>query len=248
MKRLIRKGSTDVTLDVWIQDSSSTTGAGLTGLAFNTASLVCYYRRGPTGAATALTLATQTVGGAHSDGGFVEISSANMPGLYRLDLSDAIIATGVPYVILILKGATNMAPVVIELQLVDFDPEDAADLGLTNLDATISSRFAAASAPANFSSMSITAGGLVDITQAAADKVWATVARALTDKAGFSLSAAGVQAVWDALTANLTTVGSIGRLLVRLTFNGVDRLEVDVKEINDVTVIGAGVSGNLWRA
>lgn len=44
--------------------------------------------------------------------------------------------------------------------------------------------------------------------------VWATATRALTDKAGFSLSAAGIQAIWDALTAALTTASSIGKLLV----------------------------------
>jgi hypothetical protein len=53
--------------------------------------------------------------------------------------------------------------------------------------------------------------GAVDILQSAADKVWSTTARALTDKAGFSLSAAGVQAVWDALTSALTTAGSVGK-------------------------------------
>ena len=50
--------------------------------------------------------------------------------------------------------------------------------------------------------------------QAAADKVWSTAARALTDKTGFSLSAAGIQAIWDKATSALTTVGSIGKLLV----------------------------------
>jgi hypothetical protein len=34
------------------------------------------------------------------------------------------------------------------------------------------------------------------------------------DKAGYALSAAGVQALWDALTSALTTAGSIGKLLV----------------------------------
>jgi hypothetical protein len=33
-------------------------------------------------------------------------------------------------------------------------------------------------------------------------------------KTGYALSAAGVQAIWDALTSALTTVGSIGKLLV----------------------------------
>jgi hypothetical protein len=56
--------------------------------------------------------------------------------------------------------------------------------------------------------------GAAEFSQAAADKVWATAARALTDKAGFALSAAGIQAIWDALTAVLTTAGSIGKVLV----------------------------------
>lgn len=34
------------------------------------------------------------------------------------------------------------------------------------------------------------------------------------DKSGYSLSAAGVQAIWDALTSALTTAGSIGKFLV----------------------------------
>lgn len=34
------------------------------------------------------------------------------------------------------------------------------------------------------------------------------------DKTGYALSAAGVQAIWDALTSALTTAGSIGKLLV----------------------------------
>ena len=119
MKIQIKKAATNETIDIFIGDSSSTTGAGLTGLVFNSAGLTCYYRRGATGTATALTLATQTVGGAHSDGGFVEIDSTNMPGMYRLDLSDAIVATGERKVTMYLHGATNMAPITIEIELVD---------------------------------------------------------------------------------------------------------------------------------
>lgn len=51
------------------------------------------------------------------------------------------------------------------------------------------------------------------------DAVWTVTTRELTAfsssfKTGYSLSSAGVQAVWDALTSALTTVGSIGKLLV----------------------------------
>jgi hypothetical protein len=42
-----------------------------------------------------------------------------------------------------------------------------------------------------------------------ADSVWAVATRSLTDKAGFSLSAAGVQAVWEYATRTLTTFGSL---------------------------------------
>jgi hypothetical protein len=53
----------------------------------------------------------------------------------------------------------------------------------------------------------------VGITQIGADKVWGTTARALTDKTGFSLSTAGIKAIWDQLTSALTVVGSIGNKL-----------------------------------
>lgn len=133
-KLAIKKASTDVTVYVFIQDSSVTTGAGLTGLAYDTANLICYYVR-PLGSATQLTLATQTVTGAHSDGGFKEIDSTNMPGVYRLDLSDAICATGVNSVVVMLSGAANMSPCIIELQLTDFDLNSSSNtVGAVTLD------------------------------------------------------------------------------------------------------------------
>jgi hypothetical protein len=115
-KLAIKAGSTSVKLYLFIQDSSVTTGAGLTGLAFNTASLVASYVR-PVGSRVAITLATQTVTGGYSSGGFVEVDATNMPGLYRFDVPDAAIAIGVRSVVVMLKGATNMAPVVLEIDL-----------------------------------------------------------------------------------------------------------------------------------
>lgn len=120
-KHLALKDATSRSEYIFIQDSSLTTGAGKTGLVFNTASLVAYYVR-PLGSATAITLATQTVTGAFSSGGFVEVDSTNMPGVYRLDVPNAAFATGVDKVVVMLKGAANMAPVLLEYQLVGFDP------------------------------------------------------------------------------------------------------------------------------
>lgn len=131
-KRWIKAGLTDQTIDIFVLDSSSTTGAGLTGLTHSTSGLTCYYRKGATGTSTQLTLATQTVGGAHSDGGFVAIDGTNMPGLYRLDLSDTMVAAE-GMLTIYLRGATNMAPVVAELEIVDVDIYDSVRLGLTAL-------------------------------------------------------------------------------------------------------------------
>jgi len=115
-KLSIKAGTTDVTLQVFVPDSASTTGGGKTGIAYDAASFTCYYAREKT-AAAAITLATQTVTGAHSDGGWVEIDATNLPGLYRLDLPDAVLATGVRFADVMLKGAAGMAPVTLEIDL-----------------------------------------------------------------------------------------------------------------------------------
>jgi len=100
----------------------------------------------------------------------------------------------------------------VDISKVAGTAQTARDLG-ANLDTTVSSRVATSALPANFSALSISAAGLVDILQTAADKVWSSTTRSLTDKAGFALSAAGVQSIWDALTSALTTAGSIGKRL-----------------------------------
>jgi len=102
------------TIDFFIADSSSTTGGGRSGLLWNTASITAYYRKGPTGASTPITLATQTVGGAWTSGGFVEIDATNMTGDYRFDPPNAMVDTEV-MVTLHLQGAANMAPMIIRI-------------------------------------------------------------------------------------------------------------------------------------
>lgn len=85
----------------------ASTGLPKTGLVYNSAGLVCYYTRD--GAAPVqVTLATQTINGAHSDGGFVLASDANDPGNYRLDLPDAVVAAGVKHVRVQLSGVSDV--------------------------------------------------------------------------------------------------------------------------------------------
>lgn len=133
MKLNIQAGATSVTLEVFIQDSSSSTGAGLTGLAFNTASLVCYYHTLLASAATSVTLVTLAANNtAWTSGGFREIDATNMPGWYRLDIPNAAVAAG-RSVSIHMKGAANMAPLPIELGLTAWNNQDAVRGGMTAL-------------------------------------------------------------------------------------------------------------------
>lgn len=184
-----KKGATSQTVYIHVYDSSSTVGAGLTGLAFNTSNLVCYYTR-VLGNATQITLATQTVTGAYSSGGFVEVSATNSPGDYRLDLPDAVLASGVDRAKIQCKGATNMVPAIVDVELVAYDPQDAAGLGLSRVDAAVTSRLAPT-----------TAGRTLDVTangEAGID----------LDNAAGTLDAAEIGA--DAITAAKIAPDAIG--------------------------------------
>ncbi len=126
MKLNIKKGTTSKLIEVFISDSSSTTGAGLTGILFNSAGLTAYYFRNGVASSTAITLVTMTLG-TWASSGFIEMDSANMPGWYQIGLPDAVIATGVDSVGIHFKGATNMAPLPIEIQLIDNTNKDIYD-------------------------------------------------------------------------------------------------------------------------
>lgn len=132
MKLSIKAGATSQTINVFIQDSSSTVGAGLTGLAYNTAGLTAYYALSKA-APVAITLATlAAITTAWTSGGFKEVDATNMPGWYRLDLPDTVLASG-RFTTLHLKGATNMAPLPIEIALEAWDRQDAVRGGMTAL-------------------------------------------------------------------------------------------------------------------
>lgn len=73
--------------------SAVTTNEPITGLAFNTAGILASYQINKA-ARVAITPVTQTVTGAWTSGGFVEIDATNQPGAYRLDVPDAAWASG----------------------------------------------------------------------------------------------------------------------------------------------------------
>jgi hypothetical protein len=118
MKRKMTAGTTSVALPLFIQDTSSTTGGGLSGLVFNTAGLVAEYRKRGQSSWTTITLVTKTLG-TWTSGGFV--ADGSLAGSYELDLPDAAISSGSRWVVVRLYGAANMLPVLIEIELDAFD-------------------------------------------------------------------------------------------------------------------------------
>lgn len=157
MKLSIKAGSTSQTVNVFVRDSSSTTGGGLTGLVYNSPSLTAYYAL-PKAAAVAITLATlAAVTSAYSSGGFKEIDATNMPGWYRLDVPDAALASG-RFVSIHLKGATNMAPLPLEVELTATDNQSATAF-ITGVNGI--------APPSNWNLTSIDSNGRVDVIKIA---------------------------------------------------------------------------------
>jgi hypothetical protein len=119
----IKRGSTSVRRLIFIADSSSTTGAGLANLVYNTASLVAYYFAGDLSNEVQITLATATLG-TWASGGFIAVDNTNMPGWYEIGIPDAALDGG-NEVAIQLRGAANMVPVNIYIELDAFDYQTA---------------------------------------------------------------------------------------------------------------------------
>ena len=97
----------------YISITQSNSGAPLTGLTYQSSGLTAYYIR-PGGTPTSITLNSQTTAGAYTSGGFVAVDNTNMPGLYRIDIPNAVFASGVTKATVYLRGAGNMNPIRIE--------------------------------------------------------------------------------------------------------------------------------------
>ena len=119
-----KKGITSQFFHVFIQDSSATTGAGLTGLAFNTAGLACKYINagGTLSAAITLeditTLGTYAAPTSNAHMRFKELNSASpSQGMYEIQVhNDWMNLTG-GNIVVMMAGATNMAQLRFEIDL-----------------------------------------------------------------------------------------------------------------------------------
>jgi hypothetical protein len=103
----IAPGSTSQSIELYL---------GATGLTFATSGLAAYYVRNQS-APVAITLVTQTATGAWTSGGFAEISSSLVPGVYRLDVPNAAFAAGQPDVTIVVRGAAGTNGAVLTVTL-----------------------------------------------------------------------------------------------------------------------------------
>ena len=234
MRRKFKGGLTSLSLPVVVYDTTSTTGGGLSGLTHSTSGLVLEYRRAGQSSWTSVTLVSKTLG-TYVSGGIV--ASGSRAGRYEVDIPDAAIAAGVRMVEICLRGAANMHPVDIEIELDAVDYQDAAAFGLSKFadietdTQNIQSRIPAAlvdgrivaqaqsvtdksgysltqAFPANFSSLGISATGVI-LTVGMVEEL-----------AGGALTANGAgdaipSYVWGALLASYTTANTFGARVVR---------------------------------
>lgn len=127
---IVKKDSTNRSVTIRIVDSSD--GTPETGVEHDTSGIDLWYRREGAAKVSITEAALADLTTAHTDGGIEHIGD----GYYRLDLPDAAYATGAEHVDF---GGTVTGMVVIggRVRLVDFDPEAAADLGLTAIAAIL---------------------------------------------------------------------------------------------------------------
>jgi hypothetical protein len=125
----IKRGSTSVRRLIFIGDSSSTTGAGLPNLTSASAGLNCWYYAGDLANDVQMPLVPATLG-SFTPGGFVAVDNTNLPGWYELGIENAALDGG-NEVAIMLKGAANMVPVNIYIELDSVNYQDAAAFGLS---------------------------------------------------------------------------------------------------------------------
>jgi hypothetical protein len=205
MKLQVKKGTTSKRIFIAIRDSSSTTGAYKTGL--TSSNLLASYSREDDGnaGATAISLSAGTRG-TWSSGGIVEKDSSAAKGDYELGIPNAALVAGSNVVTITVydAGSNNVALLKIEIQLVDYDPQDSVRLGLTALP----------NAPANAAGgLPVSIAGALDL-----DEMNADIEAIQTGVAAIPTSnptpAAIATAVWqDATPGDFTAGSSIGKSL-----------------------------------
>ena len=143
--RYARKASNNPVIRVFIPNSASTTGAGLTGLTSSSAGLCInvireldatptLYKQSASNIETISTLGTYAAP-TSSKCRFKEVDATELPGIYEIHFAQALFGTGDAsrFISGLIFGATNVLPTAFEIQLDAFDSQDSVRGGLTAL-------------------------------------------------------------------------------------------------------------------
>lgn len=240
---IITKGATSQIILVSIYDSSSTTGGKLTGLVYNSAGLTAYYyREGAGTGATAITLATATLG-TYTSGGFIVVDGTNMPGDYELHLPSGVTASGADRVLIQLKGATNMVPVNIEIDLINVDLRDGVRGGMTAL--PNANAGAAGGLPTD--SAGKTSFNDIAATAIVSSGAITTSGGAVSTVTSSGLSAAAVDLIWDEPIAGHLTAGTAGLSEALGSAALVDSTITGTPTTTAFTFTGGSTSNNFYK-
>lgn len=132
MKLILGKNSTSITTTVFIQDSAAINGAGKTGLTKD--NINAYYYKNGSNTYKTITLTSMTAGNWIS-GGFTEISSTYMPGVYSIGIPNEVLQDDSgnnqdnSVIIMITDaGINNVVPCLLEIQLTDTSLDDFATI------------------------------------------------------------------------------------------------------------------------
>ena len=181
----IQQSPSSVTIAPGATSQSIELYLGATGLTASTSGLSARYNRTRT-ASVSIPLVARTIAQAWTSGGFAEVDSTNMPGVYRLDVPDAAFAAGADDVTIVVRGASGTNGAVMTVKL--------SSGGLT------SAQTAAAvwgESPAGYTTAT-TFGGVLNETNVLANNIDSEIG----DVAGN---------VWDELRTNHVTAGTFGQ-------------------------------------
>ena len=203
----IAPGSTSQSIEFYL---------GVTGLTFATSGLAAYYVRNQS-APVAITLVTQTPTGAWTSGGFAEISSSLVPGVYRLDVPNAAFAAGASDVTIVVRGAAGTNGAVLTVTL-SSGGLTAAQTAAAVWDATASAYNTAGSmgeAGQKLTGYSLASSQTFSTTGAVGSVTGAVTVGTNNDKTGYALSTAAnttaADAVWNSTRSGHTTAGTFGQ-------------------------------------
>lgn len=232
MKQEVKQGQTDYTTLVLVRDTS---GNAKTALAFGDIDLA--YARVETDNDVTTTdvapadLVTPALTDPHLDWGFLEVSAADHPGIYRLDYADAVFAAGAWSAVVTLTGA-GLEPSHMEFMLIPAAPIDGVQLQSTHAGVT-------------FATLSVT--GQLDAGNVLVDGT--TVLTGNTTLTG-AVSLGSTLGITGATTlASLSVTGQLdaGNVVVDAGMDVVGALSVNSLLIDTTTTFTGNVemSGNL---